>query len=202
MPKDPINPIGYVRARLEIALRWLRFRLDFHLPFGTKPAQRSDLDRRQENPALPEPAPDTNLVLEPSRLASARVGIKFSTTRRSQNSPRPNGARAFASRAPARDAEASRASLMRRKKPKPDPPEAPEAGDGDMPSWVAAESPVRTTPYTEAELDRLVEDTLSGVRDTIAWHDLVGRVGEQAARRELRARLIMHDANARKLTRH
>ena len=88
---------------------------------------------------------------------------------------------------------------MRRKKPKPDPP---EAGDGDMPSWVAAESPVRTTPYTEAELDRLVEDTLAGIRDTIAWHDLVGRVGEQAARRELRARLIMHDANARKLTRH
>ena len=71
MPKDPINPIGYVRARLEIALRWLRFRLDFHLPFGTKPAQRSDLDRRQENPALPEPAPDA----EPGIDAEPGTGI-------------------------------------------------------------------------------------------------------------------------------
>ncbi len=74
--------------------------------------------------------------------------------------------------------------------------------DEDLPDWVADQVPRRTTPYTEEELDLFVESTLERIRDTAAWSDLVDRVGEEEARRELRSRIVMRDENAKKLTRH
>ncbi len=60
----------------------------------------------------------------------------------------------------------------------------------------------RTTPYTEEELDLLVEGTLESIRDTASWKNLVDRAGKEEARRTLRSRIIMQDENARKLSRH
>ncbi len=72
----------------------------------------------------------------------------------------------------------------------------------DVPAWVADQSPGRTAPYTEEELDLLVEGTLESIRDTASWCGLVERVGEEEARRQLRARIAMRDGNADRLTRH
>ena len=85
------------------------------------------------------------------------------------------------------------------KKPKPG---TIEIHDLDLPSWVVDESADRTTPYTEKELDLLVDGTLDGIRDTASWQNLVNQVGEDEARRILRSRLIMRDENAKKLSRH
>lgn len=76
---------------------------------------------------------------------------------------------------------------MGSKKPKPEPADL----DNDVPAWVADPSPGRTAPRTEEELDLLVEGTLKGIRDTAAWRDLVGRVGEEEARQQLRLRIAM-----------
>lgn len=74
--------------------------------------------------------------------------------------------------------------------------------EDDVPDWVKDDSPSRSTPYTEEELDRLVEGTVEGIRDTAAWQNLVHRVGHAEALRVLRARLIMRDENAQKQPRH
>lgn len=60
---------------------------------------------------------------------------------------------------------------------------APEFNDDDVPDWVKDDSPGRSTPYTEEELDLLVEGTLEGIRDTPAWKNLVRQVGEKEAHR-------------------
>ncbi len=80
-------------------------------------------------------------------------------------------------------------------------PDGYESDDWDFPAWVDA-SFDRTTPYTEEELDLLVDGTLEGIRDTAAWMNLVERIGEEEARRVLRTRLIMRDENARRQPRH
>ncbi len=85
------------------------------------------------------------------------------------------------------------------KKPKS---ETLEPYDWELPSWIVDESLDRTTPYTEEELDLLVEGTLEGIRDTASWKNLVDRAGEKEARRILRSRIIMQDENARKVSRH
>ncbi len=74
--------------------------------------------------------------------------------------------------------------------------------EDDVPDWVKDDSPSRCTPYTEEELDLLVEGTVEGIRDTAAWKNLVHRVGNAEALRVLRARLIMMDENAGKQPRH
>jgi hypothetical protein len=81
-------------------------------------------------------------------------------------------------------------------------PEIPEPLGSDLPSWVADQDLDRTTPYTEDELDLLVDGTLEGIHDTAAWKKLVNQVGEEEARRVLRFRIIMRDENARRLPRH
>ncbi len=85
------------------------------------------------------------------------------------------------------------------KKPKP---ETFEPYDWDLPSWFVDESLDRVTPYTEEELDLIVEGTLEGIRDTVSWKNLVDRAGEEEVRRILHSRIIMQDENARKLSRH
>ena len=87
---------------------------------------------------------------------------------------------------------------MRRKKRNPEI----FAFDEDVPAWVDEDAPARTTPYTEQELDDLVESTLESIRDTAAWNDLVERVGEDDARDQLRARLILRDERANVQSRH
>jgi hypothetical protein len=79
---------------------------------------------------------------------------------------------------------------------------SPEMCDDEVPAWVKDDSPGRSTPYTEEELDLLVEGTIQGIRDTAEWKDLVRQVGQDEARRALRSRLIMKDENATMQTRH
>ena len=74
--------------------------------------------------------------------------------------------------------------------------------DESLPAWVADPSAGRTTPYSEEQLDLFVEGALESIRDTASWSNLVHRVGEEEARRVLRARIIMRDENANKLSRH
>ena len=79
---------------------------------------------------------------------------------------------------------------------------APELRDDSTPAWTKDDASDRSTPYTEEELDLLVEGTLDSIRDTAAWEKLVRQVGKDEARRVLRSRLIMNDENAGKLPRH
>jgi len=88
---------------------------------------------------------------------------------------------------------------MGKKRPKL---KVPEPLVQDPPSWVTEQDLDRTTPYTEDELDLLVDGTVEGIYDTAAWRKLVDQVGEKEARRILRSRLIMRDENATKLPRH
>ncbi len=74
--------------------------------------------------------------------------------------------------------------------------------DEAVPAWVDEGAPARTTPYTEQELDALVESTLESIRDTSAWENLVARAGEDDARSELRARIVMRDERANEQSRH
>ena len=80
--------------------------------------------------------------------------------------------------------------------------EVPELEDDDTPPSIKDDSLDRSTPYTEEELDLLVEGTLDSIRDTAAWKNLVRQVGKEEARRVLRSRLIINDENAAKLPRH
>ena len=77
-----------------------------------------------------------------------------------------------------------------------------ELEDGYIADWIKDDSQDRSTPYTEYELDLLVEGTVHSIRDTAAWKKLVRQVGKEEALRVLRSRLIVNDENAAKLTRH
>jgi len=77
-----------------------------------------------------------------------------------------------------------------------------ELNNDEVPSWVKDDLLARSTPYSEEELDLLVEGTIEGIRDTAAWKDLVRQVGEKEARCVLRSRLIMKDENANRLIGH
>jgi len=74
--------------------------------------------------------------------------------------------------------------------------------ENSVPSWVVDEHLDRTIPYTEEELDLLVEGTLESIRDTAVWKNLVYQVGMKEALDRLRSRLIMLDRNAMKLPTH
>ncbi|MCX5828297.1 MAG: hypothetical protein NTV58_09905 [Deltaproteobacteria bacterium] len=75
----------------------------------------------------------------------------------------------------------------------------PGLKDDDVPARIRDDPQDRSTPYTEEELDLLVEDTLDCIRDTAAWKNIVRQVGKEEARRVLRSRLIMNDENAGEL---
>ena len=72
----------------------------------------------------------------------------------------------------------------------------------DIPSWVHDRPLDGTPPYTEEELDRLVEGTLESIRDTAAWMSLVDQEGGEEAVRILRSRIIMNDLKTRKTLKH
>ena len=77
-----------------------------------------------------------------------------------------------------------------------------EPNNQDLPDWVIDDSPGRSTPYTEEELDLLVEGTVESIQDTSVWKNLVLKVGKEEARQILRTRLIMRDEKAVTETRH
>ena len=54
----------------------------------------------------------------------------------------------------------------------------------------------RKKPFTEAELDSLVDDFISSMADTDAWQALVAELGERQAREVAKKRLAAQDANS------
>ena len=63
------------------------------------------------------------------------------------------------------------------------------------PSWLDPRND-RKTPFTDAELDVLVDDFISRMADTQTWQDLVAKVGEEHAREVVKQRLAAQDANS------
>jgi len=63
------------------------------------------------------------------------------------------------------------------------------------PSWLDPRDD-RKKPFTEAELDSLVDDFISGMADTDAWQALVAELGERQAREVAKKRLAAQDANS------
>src|SRR5262249_2065167 len=63
------------------------------------------------------------------------------------------------------------------------------------PSWLDPRN-YRKTPFTDAELDVLVDDFIARMAATQAWQDLFAEVGEQQAREVVKQRLAAQDANS------
>ena len=63
------------------------------------------------------------------------------------------------------------------------------------PPWLDPRND-RKTPYSDAELDRLTDDSIRGMADTAAWRDLVADVGRQRAGEILKMRLASRDPNS------
>ena len=63
------------------------------------------------------------------------------------------------------------------------------------PSWLNPRAD-RKKPFTEAELDSLVDDFISSMADTDAWQALVAELGERQAREVAKKRLAAQDANS------
>ena len=63
------------------------------------------------------------------------------------------------------------------------------------PSWLNPRDD-RKKPFTEAELDSLVDDFISSMADTDAWQALVAELGERQAREVVKKRLAAQDANS------
>ena len=54
----------------------------------------------------------------------------------------------------------------------------------------------RKIPYTDAELDRLTDDQIAMLSDTVAWRDLVAAFGKQRAWETVKQRLAGRDPNS------
>lgn len=63
------------------------------------------------------------------------------------------------------------------------------------PSWLDPRND-RKKPFTEAELDSLVDDFISSMADTDTWQALVAELGERQAREVAKKRLAAQDANS------
>ena len=63
------------------------------------------------------------------------------------------------------------------------------------PDWLDPRND-RTTPYSDAELDRLTDDQIALLADTQAWLNLVADVGMQRAREIVKERLAGRDPNS------
>jgi len=62
------------------------------------------------------------------------------------------------------------------------------------PDWLDLRND-RTTPYSDAELDRLTDDQIAMLADTPAWLNLVADVGMQRAGEVVKERLAGRDTN-------
>ena len=65
-----------------------------------------------------------------------------------------------------------------------------QASTPEIPDWVLHDPPVSTKPCRKEDLDELAAGVESGIRDTPAWKQLVGRVGEKEAARILKVALF------------
>ena len=63
------------------------------------------------------------------------------------------------------------------------------------PSWLDPRND-RKKPFTEAELDSLVDDFISSMADTDTWQALVAELGERQAKEVAKKRLAAQDANS------
>ena len=63
------------------------------------------------------------------------------------------------------------------------------------PSWLNPRDDCKK-PFTEAELDSLVDDFISSMAVTDAWQALVAELGERQAREVAKKRLAAQDANS------
>ena len=63
------------------------------------------------------------------------------------------------------------------------------------PTWLDPRND-RKTPYTDAKLDVLANDFITGMADTMAWQDLVAEVGEPRTCAILKQRLAGQDPNS------
>lgn len=70
-----------------------------------------------------------------------------------------------------------------------------EASKSSEPSWLDPSND-RTTPYSDAELERLTDDQIALLADTPAWRNLVADVGAQRAREIVKLRLAGRDPNS------
>jgi hypothetical protein len=59
--------------------------------------------------------------------------------------------------------------------------------DAELPGRMGDPDTPRTMPYTEEELDMLVEGVLDGISDTEAWKQTVEKLGYEGALEALRA---------------
>jgi len=55
--------------------------------------------------------------------------------------------------------------------------------------WARADAELRTTPYTEEELDIITKGTIGAIDDLAAWKDLVAMVGLEEATLTIRMTL-------------
>ena len=70
-----------------------------------------------------------------------------------------------------------------------------EPSKSSEPSWLDPSND-RKTPYSDAELDRLMDDQIAMLADTPAWRNLVADVGTQRAREIVKLRLAGRDPNS------
>ena len=63
------------------------------------------------------------------------------------------------------------------------------------PSWLDPRKD-RKTPYSDEELDRLTDDQIALVADTLPWQNLVADAGMQRAREVVKERLAGRDPNS------
>lgn len=82
---------------------------------------------------------------------------------------------------------------MKRKKAKP--PENPSSNNVSEPAWLHDDPGAVRIPYTEEELDDLVEGFIVGNGDSAAWKELVQRHGFEVAKEILRNSFIRNDPN-------
>jgi hypothetical protein len=82
---------------------------------------------------------------------------------------------------------------MKRKQPKG--PKKTRSSNPPEPSWLYDDPNAARTPYTEEELDKLVEGFIAGNGDSQAWTDLVRTHGFYGAREILRSMFIKKDPN-------
>jgi hypothetical protein len=82
-----------------------------------------------------------------------------------------------------------------KKKKKLKPPENPSSNNVSEPAWLHDDPRAIRVPYTEEELDDLVEGFIIGNGDTTAWKELVQRHGFEVAKEILRNSFIRNDPN-------
>lgn len=74
-------------------------------------------------------------------------------------------------------------------------PKKPDSSKRSEPPWLYDDPDAARTPYTEDELDKLVEGFIAGNGDSPAWTDLVRTHGFYGAREILRNMFIKKDPN-------